>query len=231
MADLTKSQAFVLEWLSKEDSSALGECDGAELRALIDLGLAEIGPAVPEAEGYRRVWLTAAGWSEAVERRAAAPAPATGGVTEGMVDMALDAADYIPNEDNRKWMSLALAAALRSRPTVSPPPVPGEVEALRNALIAVRPIVNSLIEREHNIEWWGLRQRLAAIDAALRASPPASPTEAGEATTSLPDPALTDAIEWLETNQRQLDQDGIEVAVSRQALEQILAALKDRSHV
>ena len=72
MADLTKSQAFVLEWLSKEDSSALGECDGAELRALIDLGLAEIGPAVPEAEGYRRVWLTAAGWSEAVERRAAA---------------------------------------------------------------------------------------------------------------------------------------------------------------
>ncbi|MBP8310539.1 MAG: hypothetical protein KAY46_24890 [Burkholderiaceae bacterium] len=99
---------------------------------------------------------------------AAAPAPATGGVTEGMVDMALDAADYIPNEDNRKWMSLALAAALRSRPTVSPPPVPGEVEALRNALIAVRPIVNSLIEREHNIEWWGLRQRLAAIDAALR---------------------------------------------------------------
>lgn len=112
---------------------------------------------------------------------AAAPAPATGGVTEGMVDMALDAADYIPNEDNRKWMSLALAAALRSRPTVSPPPVPGEVEALRNALIAVRPIVNSLIEREHNIEWWGLRQRLAAIDAALRASPPASPTEAGEA--------------------------------------------------
>ena len=73
-------------------------------------------------------------------------------------------------------------------------------------------------------------KQIAATIRALR-TPPASPTEAGEATTSLPDPALTDAIEWLETNQRQLDQDGIEVAVSRQALEQVLAALKDRSHV
>ena len=70
---------------------------------------------------------------------------------------------------------------------------------------------------------------LRSLHEFLRQFP--SPTEAGEATTSLPDPALTDAIEWLETNQRQLDQDGIEVAVSRQALEQVLAALKDRSHV
>lgn len=42
-----------------------------------------------------------------------------------------------------------------------------EAARLREALKAVRPVIQSLIQDEYNVETWGLRQRLAAIDAAL----------------------------------------------------------------
>lgn len=45
------------------------------------------------------------------------------------------------------------------------------VRALANALKATRPIVEGLIAAEYNIESWGLKQRLAAIDAALDGRP------------------------------------------------------------
>lgn len=59
---LTSQEQFLLEWLGKEDSSALGECEGQSLTVLVNLGLAEIGP--PRAglhPHYRRVSLTDAG--------------------------------------------------------------------------------------------------------------------------------------------------------------------------
>ena len=41
---------------------------------------------------------------------------------------------------------------------------------LMNGLVAAKPIIERLIASEHNIETWGLKQRLAAIDAALEGS-------------------------------------------------------------
>jgi hypothetical protein len=59
---LTSQEKFLLEWLGKEDSSALGECEGQSLNVLVNLDLAEVGP--PRAglhPHYRRVSLTEAG--------------------------------------------------------------------------------------------------------------------------------------------------------------------------
>jgi hypothetical protein len=39
---LTSQERFLLEWLSKEDTSALGECEGQSLTVLINSGLAVV---------------------------------------------------------------------------------------------------------------------------------------------------------------------------------------------
>lgn len=59
---LTSQEKFLLEWLGKEDASALGECEGQSLNVLVNLGLAAIGPT-PEGchPHYRAVSLTDAG--------------------------------------------------------------------------------------------------------------------------------------------------------------------------
>lgn len=71
MRRLTEAQRFLLEWLSKEESSAFGECRGADLKALFDDGLAELGPYPFHLndENYRRVWLTPAGSAKLAEER------------------------------------------------------------------------------------------------------------------------------------------------------------------
>lgn len=53
------TEDFLLNWLGAEESSALGECKGQQLDALIAKGLAEI--VRPEAGDYARVRLTEAG--------------------------------------------------------------------------------------------------------------------------------------------------------------------------
>ncbi len=56
---LTKAQRFLLEWLAKEESSALGECYGADLDELFRMGFAIVTPPrVGVDNGYRRVSLT-----------------------------------------------------------------------------------------------------------------------------------------------------------------------------
>lgn len=59
---LTSQERFLLEWLGKEESSALGECSGCDLDVLINRGFAVIAPA-PEGQHrhFCRVSLTDAG--------------------------------------------------------------------------------------------------------------------------------------------------------------------------
>jgi hypothetical protein len=52
-------ERFLLEWLSKEDTSALGECKGSALSQLIEHGYARI--INPTAGDYARVMLTDVG--------------------------------------------------------------------------------------------------------------------------------------------------------------------------
>ncbi|GAA5544237.1 MULTISPECIES: hypothetical protein [Hyphomicrobiales] len=53
---------FLLVWLSKEESSAYGECRGEALDRLIAKGFAEVGPTPPGRDkNYARVRLTDAG--------------------------------------------------------------------------------------------------------------------------------------------------------------------------
>lgn len=73
MPDITSSQQRLLEWLAKEDSSALGECHGADLDELVKRGLAEIKD--PERGDFARVSLTSMG------QRLAAATPAEVNVT------------------------------------------------------------------------------------------------------------------------------------------------------
>ena len=63
---LTPTERFLLEWLSKEDWSRLGECRGLPLDKLLQRGLAEVSTAQmkPGYEDYRGVRLTEAGWKE-----------------------------------------------------------------------------------------------------------------------------------------------------------------------
>lgn len=67
--ELTKTERFVLKWLSRADSSLYGECAGTALDHLRDLGFASWNetPGVPKE--YCSVILTAAG------REAAAKIP------------------------------------------------------------------------------------------------------------------------------------------------------------
>lgn len=56
---LTSQERFLLEWLSKEDFSALGECEGQALTVLINCGLAEVTDK--HRGGWAKVALTPAG--------------------------------------------------------------------------------------------------------------------------------------------------------------------------
>lgn len=47
---LTRRERFVLEWLSKEDFSTIGECEGQTLTVLLNCGLVEI------TQGDRGLW-------------------------------------------------------------------------------------------------------------------------------------------------------------------------------
>lgn len=62
LPQLTSQEKFLLEWLSKAESSAFGECEGQPLTVLVNLGLATIGPT-PDGKHphYRQVSLTDAG--------------------------------------------------------------------------------------------------------------------------------------------------------------------------
>lgn len=53
---LTSREKFLLEWLSKEDSSAYGECHGQELNVLLNTGLA-VSSETPPSD-YARISLT-----------------------------------------------------------------------------------------------------------------------------------------------------------------------------
>lgn len=64
MTILSKTERFLLEWLSKEDASSFGECKGADLSILVHHGLAQIGPVPPGRDSnYRAVSLTEAGFA------------------------------------------------------------------------------------------------------------------------------------------------------------------------
>lgn len=56
---LTNGQRFVLKWLSEADASALGECRGKDLTALVEAGLAEVKDA--HLGDWAQVSLTDAG--------------------------------------------------------------------------------------------------------------------------------------------------------------------------
>ena len=60
-ATLTKAQRFLLEWLSREDWSAYGECYGRELDELLRAGLAEMAQHGAAISGRTGVRLTDAG--------------------------------------------------------------------------------------------------------------------------------------------------------------------------
>lgn len=60
MEALSKAEAFVLHWLSNEDFSHLGECNGPALRRLRDLELAKVEHE--ERGDYAHVSLTERGW-------------------------------------------------------------------------------------------------------------------------------------------------------------------------
>jgi len=57
---LSGEERLLLKWLSKEDSSAYGECSGYALNTLINTGLAQANENPPS--DYARVSLTRAGW-------------------------------------------------------------------------------------------------------------------------------------------------------------------------
>lgn len=70
LTDLTREQRFLLEWLAKEDSSALGECEGSALNTLIERGYATIGP-MPDGHPrqYARVKVTETGFEMLKQER------------------------------------------------------------------------------------------------------------------------------------------------------------------
>lgn len=59
--ELSGEEQFLLKWLSKEDSSAYGECHGYSLNTLINTGLVKASETPPS--DFARVSLTDAGWS------------------------------------------------------------------------------------------------------------------------------------------------------------------------
>jgi len=75
--ELTSQERFLLEWLSKEESSAYGECEGPSLNVLINTGLAYECRLHP-VYGYARISLTEAGYALAERLRETAEAATTG---------------------------------------------------------------------------------------------------------------------------------------------------------
>ena len=61
LKELSGEEQFLLKWLSKEDSSAYGECYGYSLNTLINTGLAATSEKPPS--DFSRVSLTEAGWA------------------------------------------------------------------------------------------------------------------------------------------------------------------------
>jgi len=61
-APFTDSERLLLEWLSKEESSALGECYSASLWRLVGEGYAAITSDADRSWGFARVGLTEKGW-------------------------------------------------------------------------------------------------------------------------------------------------------------------------
>ena len=59
MTEMTSQERFLLEWLSKEDFSHYGECEGPSLNVLVNTGLALI--TYHERDGWALVSLTEAG--------------------------------------------------------------------------------------------------------------------------------------------------------------------------
>jgi hypothetical protein len=51
-----------------------------------------------------------------------------------------------------------------------PRPEAGTAGEVREALVIVRPVISALIDAQYNVETWGLKGRLAKVDAALRSS-------------------------------------------------------------
>jgi hypothetical protein len=49
MGDISSETLFLLDWLSREDFSQAGECEGRALDKLIELGLAKRGPGIHSA--------------------------------------------------------------------------------------------------------------------------------------------------------------------------------------
>lgn len=60
--ELTSQEKFLLEWLSKEDFSHYGECEGVALNVLVKMGLAKVTHR--ERTGWALVSLTDAGWNK-----------------------------------------------------------------------------------------------------------------------------------------------------------------------
>lgn len=61
--DIEKDHVYLIRWLSKEDYSLLGECNGAPLNALIRDGYAEIVHVAPAPRVWKSlVALTPKGW-------------------------------------------------------------------------------------------------------------------------------------------------------------------------
>lgn len=62
---ITQDEISILEWLSREDSSALGECQGAILDSLKAKGFATWDESTqpPNLKEYCRVSVTDLGWS------------------------------------------------------------------------------------------------------------------------------------------------------------------------
>lgn len=62
---LTSQERFLLEWLSQEDESHYGECEGSALNVLVNSGLAQVKHS--ERNGWALVSLTEAGWKALTE--------------------------------------------------------------------------------------------------------------------------------------------------------------------
>lgn len=60
--ELNKTEKMLLEWLSKEDESNLGECDSTELDSLVNLGYATVRETRGFSRPYSKVSVTDKGW-------------------------------------------------------------------------------------------------------------------------------------------------------------------------
>lgn len=73
---MNANERFLLEWLSKEDTSAYGECKGPSLNNLIAFGLAEVTTVDARGQDYNGVSLTERGHEALRTSKDAPPAQA-----------------------------------------------------------------------------------------------------------------------------------------------------------